>query len=304
MIHPRRLLLITADVTQFIMWIQWIHVSLLFLVIQTSLAASAGQEKGNCRTPFEWDENLKDVKLLDDCDLLKDKLTLKPMVGRIADRTECIDYIDLNIHGTQMERWMNGGESFDGRSVTFDNKLALPRPRRQVQLVTLTARNKKRQNNDFVSRFKLDPTNCTEDGGNGAVNDTTTEKGDGTNSLEEGKISRDGSQIPIIAGIQFGSTLLVAVAAVVGIICWKKRRDTVLPILNLFLRGAKIVNLPQVYNLLGEGARPRRCQSSRGLPGAREADQRPSGARGRYMICGNSFNKTISGQRRRRPFSA
>ena len=226
MIHPRRLLLITADVTQFIMRIQWIHVSLLFLVIPPSLAASAGQEKRNCRTPFEWDENLKDVKLLDDCDLLKDKLTLKPMVGRIADRTECIDYIDLNIDGTQMERWMNGGESFEGRSVTFKNKLALPRPRRQVQVVTLTARNNKRQNNDFVLRFKLDPTNCNEDGGKGAVNDTTTEKGDGTNSLEEGKNSRDLSQIPIIAGIQFGSTLLVAVAAVVGIICWKKRRDT------------------------------------------------------------------------------
>ena len=110
---------------------------------------------------------------------------------------------------------MNNGESFDGRSVTFKNKLNLSRPSRQVQRVTFTARNGEIPELDFVSQFKLDPTNCTKDGGNRRLLDETT-----TNKRDV-SISQDPATL-IFVGI--ASTFLVAILVVVGIICWKKKK--------------------------------------------------------------------------------
>ena len=61
-------------------------------------------------------------------------------------------------------------------------------------------------------------------------------------------------------------------------------RPSVSTILNLFLRGAKLYICPRSTAMLGEGARPRGWWRSRSLPGAREAEQRRSGAQGRDLI--------------------
>ena len=64
------------------------------------------------------------MKLLDDCDLLKDQLTLNEHVARISDKTECVSYVDLKVDRVEMKRWMNTAErTLVGGAITFQNEL-------------------------------------------------------------------------------------------------------------------------------------------------------------------------------------
>ena len=67
---------------------------------------------------------MKQVKLLNDCDILKEQLTLADAVEGIANKFVCITFIELNIAGVQMKRWKNvAGKGLTGRAVTFKNLL-------------------------------------------------------------------------------------------------------------------------------------------------------------------------------------
>ena len=104
----------------------------------------------------QWNTNMRDVKLMDDCDILKDNLTLKDPVGSIADRFECISEIELKIAGREMRMWKNKGLPFMG-DVSFENPL---KDRKHRVNVTVTAIPYHAQET-FTSKFTLDPTNCS-----------------------------------------------------------------------------------------------------------------------------------------------
>ena len=58
------------------------------------------------------------MKVLEDCDLLKDQIPVN--ISRVAEGTQCIEWLDLQIGGDNMERKYNT----DGKQlsdVTFEN---------------------------------------------------------------------------------------------------------------------------------------------------------------------------------------
>ena len=90
--------------------------ALLFsaLLLPSSSAQSLGRSQGAWCGQFHWNEDLKGVKLLVDCDLLKDQLTLKDAFRTMADKTECIKYICLSIGEPVWEN--NDGRSLDRKN--------------------------------------------------------------------------------------------------------------------------------------------------------------------------------------------
>ena len=113
-----------------------------------------------CRNKFSWNEDMKQVKLLDDCEITKKQLTLKDSVERITDKTECITLIDLHVDDIVMKTWENvGGRSLVGRAVTFENLLHEQNRHRQAR-VSVTARNPVAEQQDFHINFDVDSSNC------------------------------------------------------------------------------------------------------------------------------------------------
>ena len=192
---------------------------------------------------------------MDDCELLKDQLTLKDTIKDIADKTECIKFIYLTVAKTT---WDNSdGRSLDKKTVTFENLLETHRKRELF--VTLTARVVAKTHNDFQTQFRLDSRNCPEErNGNSpterkpniaistlspnvtendliVTNSPTDEKEIVTISLhaeENGSnetispidienASDDESEIPIIASV---AATVILVVIIVGVICWTTTR--------------------------------------------------------------------------------
>ena len=142
---------------QFAMKTLWIHIFLLSILLPVQ-----GNPRSEewCGAQFSWNEDMKQVKLLEDCDITKDQLTLSDSVGRITDKTECISFIDLIIDSMLMERWQNlEGNPLTGRTVTFENLLHEQIRHRHAKVV-VTARNPRAQQMDFQINFNIDSSNC------------------------------------------------------------------------------------------------------------------------------------------------
>ena len=195
---------------QFAMKTLWIHACLLSILLPLLTAQLAMPKNPGklCRAQFKWNESMneKGVKLLDDCEILKDNLTLNGQVERITDHTKCISYVDLTIKGFRAKKWMNSaGKPLVGREITFQNELDLAHRRGKVWL-TVSAKNDLRPIMEFSSQFQLDSTNCPEDEGH---------------NLDEGS-KEDQTMIPIIIGVAV--TFLASIPALVIIICWVKKK--------------------------------------------------------------------------------
>ena len=113
-----------------------------------------------CGSYFSWNEDMKEVKLLNDCDILKEQLKLADAVERITNKFMCITNIELNIAGVQMQRWKNvAGQGLTGRAVTFKNLLHEQNRHRQARVI-VTAQNPNAQSTDFEIQFDIDSSNC------------------------------------------------------------------------------------------------------------------------------------------------
>ena len=65
---------------------------LFIALLLPSLSAASAKPKGWCSEQFHWNEDLKGVKLLDDCELLKDQIL------------DCLDVVAIVLHQTWQER--------------------------------------------------------------------------------------------------------------------------------------------------------------------------------------------------------
>ena len=175
-----------------------------------------------CGNKFSWNEDMKQMKLLQDCDIIKEKMTLLQTVGRITDKTECIDSIDLHIDGVKMGRWYTGGKPLTGRKVTFDNMLPKENRRRQAK-VNVTARNPNAKLSNFQITFNIDSSNCS---GLVEVTNEDEEKTEkpGIQVEAEDEAGSPGSDktLMIVVVLTIGFALAVIVASV---ICWKKNNN-------------------------------------------------------------------------------
>lgn len=171
----------------------WIHISPLSILLPL-LSASQSSELNHsstfvhsrgvfCGSTFRWNGDMKQVKLLNDCDITKDQFTLEGSVGRITHKTECITFIDLLIDGVDM-RWKNvDGSPFI--TVTFENLLHEQNRHRQARIM-VTARNPNAQPMDFRINFDIDSSNCSRLVKGAIVNlSNTTDKGE-TGGLSAG----------------------------------------------------------------------------------------------------------------------
>ena len=154
-----------------------------------------------CGEDFKWNEDLKGVKLLDDCMLLKSNLILNDAVMQITNKTECINSIYLVIDDVPMwtkaaSYWKSAGRPLTSREIRFKN--GLRKDLRQMPVkVTFTAINALKTREHFVSQFYLDSKKCPER--QNGQKDTV---------------------LPIIAGV--GTIILLV--AVVTLVVWKKKR--------------------------------------------------------------------------------
>ena len=176
-----------------------------------------------CGTMFIWNQGMKQLKLLDDCDITKEQLKLSDSVVRITDKTECITFIDLHVDGVVMKRWNNvGGKPLAGRAVTFDNLLHEQNRHRRAN-VMVTARNPNADTMDFQINFSLDAQNC-----NGAVEVHNEGDEDAINPDKNDEDETDSKTIILIVGVlAFGFVAITAI--VVSIICWKKKMTRNVP---------------------------------------------------------------------------
>ena len=108
-----------------------------------------------CREGFQWNKSLVGVKLLEDCDVLKNEFSLSDSVGSVANRFECIKYVYLNIFGTAMDKWETDGKPYATRKNVFENLLDMQQ-RGQNGVVSLTAINPQHQRDHFNSKFRID----------------------------------------------------------------------------------------------------------------------------------------------------
>ena len=189
--------------------------SLLCFLFLSAEKITLGNRGPSCREDFKWNEDLKGVKLLDDCMLLKNELILKDAVMQITDKTECISRVYLDIRGLQMEtNWTKTGRQLTSGEIKF--KSGLQQELRQMPVIArFTARNPYRMNTAFVSKFVLDPTNCSEEG-----RDLTVSGVDESPNAQEDTVPNKVGVLPIIAGV--GSIMLLV--AVVALAVWKKKR--------------------------------------------------------------------------------
>ena len=168
------------------------------------------------------------VKLLDDCDILKDNLTLNDSVGLIADRFECISYIQLQlkIAGMEMKTWTNKGLPYMG-DVSFENPL---RDRKQRVIVSVTAIPYHAQET-FTSKFTLDPTNCSAEAVtmkstyiNTTTTVTTTTTTKTTNTTTTTTTSATATRNSTLVVCTITIILTLCTSAIVIAICWKSNK--------------------------------------------------------------------------------
>ena len=97
----------------------------VFCVAVLLIAHGKPRSEEWCKSKFSWKEDMNQLKLLEDCDITREQLTLKDLVERITDKTECIRFIDLHIAGTLMRRWKNADRKplTGTAAVTFKNLL-------------------------------------------------------------------------------------------------------------------------------------------------------------------------------------
>ena len=110
-----------------------------------------------CGSLFSWKEDTKQSKLLDDCDIVKEQLTLSDAVKRITNKFVCITFIELNIAGVEMQRWKNEGPA--GRGVVFENLLHEQNWQGQAKVI-VTAQNPNARPKEFHIQFNIDSSNC------------------------------------------------------------------------------------------------------------------------------------------------
>ena len=163
-----------------------------------------------CKSQFKWNYDQKGVKLLDDCDILKDQFILN--VGTISNKTMCINRIQLNIGGTQMKTWSGIATG----ELTFENKLAV-HVRKSQLLVTLIARNNQKHQAQFKSQFSLDSRNCSEEELTDGENEANV-----TSSDYDTENTEPGALVIAISSTASATLLLVAII-ILTIVCMKKR---------------------------------------------------------------------------------
>jgi len=160
---------------------------------------------------------MKQTKLFQDCDIIKEELTLSDSVRGITNRTECITFIDLNIAGVSMKRWKpkNPGSLLKGKAVTFVNLLHEPNRHREAK-VTVTAVNLNSEPMYFQITFDIDSSNCSGIVEETDVDEEKTEKPG--NQVED---EADNSNLMIVTSV-LGFALLVVIVILI-IVCLKKR---------------------------------------------------------------------------------
>jgi len=176
-----------------------------------------------CGSHFSWNEDMKEVKLLNDCDILKEQLKLADAVERIANKFMCITFIELKIAGVQMQRWKNvAGQGLTGRAVTFENLLHEQNRHRQARVI-VTAQNPNAQSTDFEIQFDIDSSNCP-----GIIEQLNNSDEEATRKLltHEKEKSKPENQVldntNLILGIVLPFALLVVIM-ILTIFCLKRR---------------------------------------------------------------------------------
>ena len=165
---------------------------------------------------------MKQVKLLNDCDILKEQLKLADAVERIANKFMCITFIELNYAGVQMQRWKNvAGKGLTGRAVTFKNLLHEQNRHRQARVI-VTAQNPNAQSTDFEIQFDIDSSNCS---GIIEVNNSDEEATRKLLTHEKDKIEPENhaqDNKNLVVGIVIPFALLVVIT-ILTIVCLKRR---------------------------------------------------------------------------------
>ena len=193
------------------------HSLLCCLALSTSSAEKITIENRQfCGADFEWNKGLKDAKLFDDCMLQKYDLILSDAVLQITEKTECITSVYLMIESVQMDtNWRKTGRKLTSGEIKFKN--GLPQELRQIPVkATFTATNYQRQNDNFVSQFDLDPTKCSGEERDPAVDDVNTSPNDHEDTAQN-KIG----VLPITAGV----SSVILLVTVVTLVVWKKKKE-------------------------------------------------------------------------------
>ena len=138
----------------------------MFLMISCSIlsASSAAartqyERRDWCAESSMWKG--KEVKVLNDCDILKDQIPV--FISRVTERSECINALDLSIGGEQMSRKKTLGKQL--RIVHFKNLLQDREKTKKFSRVqvTLTAMV---DNRYLQTQFFVEVSSCSKDEAN------------------------------------------------------------------------------------------------------------------------------------------
>ena len=125
-----------------------------FFLFPTNVQSAAAPQ---CNEEFYW--KTRDVKPIEECDLLKDLIPV--WISKLTNRSECISSLELTIG----EMKMKTNHIFDGypqQHILFENLLADGEVTiQQKAYVTVSARVKGGGGKYFQTNFNLEAINCT-----------------------------------------------------------------------------------------------------------------------------------------------
>ena len=127
---------------------------------RTSTIKLSANSKTNWCDDFDWKG--KEIKVVDDCELLKDNITVKLLM--ITHKSECINFADLSIQEEWMNTWHNvkGGKN---RIIHFENTLkdqdSITSNSRVDVTFRVTLLGNGFDTKYFTTQFSLDTRNCS-----------------------------------------------------------------------------------------------------------------------------------------------